>query len=432
MEVYYPPGPDIKCAIRPYSVRFFGSNTDAVGPLQDTLRRAISVTLLLPGQILMPRLTVKRVDAIRPTADRRELPDGYVRGLYLVVQPGTGSKSWAVRYRYAGKTRKHTIGNYPTFGLKDARDAAVKVLRSVSEGRDPVQQQRPGSVEDVVARFLDQHCKNYRPRTRKETARILRTKVPIEWRRRKIEEITRADIKGVLFALADTPVAANRTHSVLHTLFRFAVDNDLIVSSPIAGMRAPNKETPRDRVLTDAELRSVWRAANKIGFPFGSIVKLLILTGQRRGEVAGMAWPEIDNIGTGIWTLPKERVKNGRRHEVPLSPQAIAVLEHLPRIGEAAYVFTLNGAVPVRSFGKAKARLDRLAGIAPWTLHDLRRTAASGMAKLGVSLVVIEKVLNHVSGSLGCIVGVYQRHEYAEEKRAALQQWADHVEGLVG
>lgn len=371
---------------------------------------------------------MKSVEAWKARAIRQEVPDGYVKGLYLIVQP-TGSKSWGVRYRHDGKTRKHTVGGYPIFGLKDARDAAVKLLRAVSEGRDPVQQQPPGNIEDVVARFLDQHCRNYRPRTRKETERILHTKVLIKWRQRKIEDITRADIKALLGDLADTPVAANRTHSVLRTFFRFAVDSDLIANSPVAGVRAPNKETPRDRVLTDDELRTVWHAADKEGFPFGTVVKLLVLTGQRRGEVAGMMWSELD-LGAGIWTLPRERVKNGRRHEVPLSRQAVALIEETPRIGDA-FVFTLNGTVPVRSFGKFRARFNQAVGIAPWTLHDLRRTAASGLAKIGTDLAVIEKVLNHVSGSFAGIVGVYQRHEFAEEKRAALHQWADHVDRLV-
>jgi integrase len=137
---------------------------------------------------------------------------------------------------------------------------------------------------------------------------------------------------------------------------------------------------------------------------------------------------ELD-LEAGTWSLPRERVKNDRRHEVPLSRQAVAILKRVPRIGDNC-VFTLNGTKPYNGF-KSKERFDEAVGIALWTVHDLRRTAASGMAKLGVSLVVIEKVLNHVSGSLAGIVGVYQRHEFSEEKRAALQQWADYVERLV-
>ena len=149
-------------------------------------------------------------------------------------------------------------------------------------------------------------------------------------------------------------------------------------------------------------------------------MRLLILTGQRRGEVAGMEWSELD-FEKRLWTLPRERVKNDRRHEVPLSPQAIVALEGLPRVSDR-FVFSLNATSPINGFGKDKERLDDLSGMADWVLHDLRRTVASGMARLGVSLAVIEKVLNHVSGSFAGIVGVYQRHEFAEEKRQALEK----------
>ena len=376
----------------------------------------------------MPRLTLKKVEAIRPAHGRAEIPDGYVRGLYLVVQPVTGSKSWAVRYRYAGKTRKHTLGKYPVFGLKDARDAAVKVLRAVSEGHDP-EQRRPGSVGDVVNQFLDERCRYYRPQWRREAERLFRVNVLPQWQGRKLVELTRADVKALLGDLTETPVIANRVHSILHTLFDWAVETDLITSSPAAGIKRPNKETPRDRVLTDAELRAVWLGAEKEGFPYGAIIQLLILTGQRRGEVAGMARSELDH-NSGIWALPRERVKNGRRHEVPLSHQAQEIVQKAPQISDK-YVFSLNGKGPVGGFSERKARLDQLAKIAPWTVHDLRRTVASGLAKLGTDLAVIEKVLNHVSGSFAGIVGVYQRHEFADEKRDALQKWADHVEELV-
>jgi integrase len=372
----------------------------------------------------MARLTVKDVEAKRAAPERREIPDDYMRGLYLIVQP-TGAKSWAVRYRLSGKSAKHTIGPYPAFGLKDARDKAAEVLRTVAEGRNP-QQQQAGTVAKAVEQFLERHGKTYRPKPLYEAKRRLQLYLTDEWGNRKLDNITRADVRAMLSRI-DKPVAANRVHSIVRKFFNWAVENDLIANSPVAGVKAPNKEASRDRVLSDDELKAVWRAAEKIGHPFGAILQLLILTGQRRGEVTGMRWSE---IGGETWCLPRERVKNDRRHEVPLSRQALAILKRAPRIGESEYVFTLNGTAPYNGF-KAKERFDEAVGIAPWTVHDLRRTAASGMAKLGVSLVVIEKILNHVSGSLAGIVGVYQRHEFAEEKRAALQQWADHVETLV-
>jgi integrase len=345
-----------------------------------------------------------------------------MRGLYLVVQP-TGAKSWAVRYRYGGKSAKHTIGTYPAYGLKEARDAAAQVLRTVAEGQSPKQSQTL-NVAEAVEQFLERHGKRYRPKPLYEAKRRLRGHVVDNWGNRKLSTITRADVRSML-AEIDAPIAANRVHSIVRKFFNWAVENDLIVASPVDGVRAPNPETSRDRVLTDDELKAVWLAADKEGYPFGSIVNL---TGQRRGEVTGMMWSELD-IESAAWSLPRERVKNDRRHEVPLSTQALQVLQRLPRIGDK-YVFTLSGTSPFNGF-KAKERFDEAIGIAHWTMHDLRRTTASGIARLGVSLVVIEKLLNHVSGSLAGIVGVYQRHEFAEEKRVALQRWADHVEQVV-
>jgi integrase len=347
-----------------------------------------------------------------------------MRGLYFIVQP-TGSKSWAVRYRLGGRSRKHTIGPYPAFDLKHARDAAGKVLRAVAEGHSP-QHRDVNNVAGAVERFLARHCKYYRPGPRKEAERLLRLYIVGPLGGRRLDTVTRADIRAVLDGIT-APVVANRVHSITRTLFNWAVEGDLLASSPVAGIKAPHPQRSRDRVLTDDELRAVWRAADKLDYPFGPIVRMLILTGQRRSEVAKITRSEI--VGD-LWTLPRERVKNDRRHEVPLSRQARALLESLPRIGDE-FVFTLNGKTPYARFHWGKGRLDKMVGIEPWTLHDLRRTAASGMARLHINLVVIEKVLNHVSGSLAGIVGVYQRHEFAEEKRVALQQWADHVEGLV-
>jgi integrase len=186
-------------------------------------------------------------------------------------------------------------------------------------------------------------------------------------------------------------------------------------------------EKSRDRILTDQELRAVWQAAGQMGV-YGALVRLLALTGQRRGEIAGLTWSEID-LGKRLISLPRDRVKNDRPHEVPLSPQAATLIEALPRFSER-YVFSL-GSVPIGGFGKYKAKLDKLCGVENFTLHDLRRTCASGMARLGVGLPVIEKVLNHVIGSFAGVVGIYQRHDFAGEKRKALELWGAHVAAVV-
>jgi integrase len=364
----------------------------------------------------MARLTVKDVEARRAGASRREIPDDYMRGLYLIIQP-TGAKSWAVRYRHGGRPTKHTIGSYPAFGLKDARDKAAEILRAVAEGRSPRQAQR-GTVADAVAQFLDRHGKNYRPKTLYYVRSWLQYAVDA-WGDRNLGDITRGDVRAMIERI-EAPMVANRVFATVRKFFNWCVENDLIANSPFAGVKRPHKEVARDRVLTDDELKVVWRAAERI--ELGPVVQLLILTGQRRAEVGNMEWSELD-LDAGLWALPRERAKNGRRHEIPLSRQAVAILRRTPRID--AKVFG-----PTTPFFALQRFKDSVA-VERWTLHDLRRTCASGLARLGVSLVVVEKVLNHVGGSLAGIVGVYQRHEYAAEKRAALQQWADHVEQLV-
>jgi integrase len=382
----------------------------------------------------MARLNVKSVETERPSKARREIPDAYLPGLYLIVQP-SGAKSWAVRYRHEGRPRKHTIGPYPLFDLKAAREAGGKALRAAAEGDDPASAKKrtADSVNAAVGQFLDRHVKrNYRPKPMREAERLLDLYVRKPWGDRKITEVRRTDVRSVLekIVAGGAPIAANRVHSIIRKFFNWCLEQEIVEASPCAGLKPPaGKEDSRDRILSDDELRRVWKAADKLGAPYGAMVQLLILTGQRRGEVVGMQWAELD-LKDRVWTLPRERVKNDRRHEVPLSLQAIAIIKGLPRISDQ-FVFSLNAETPLNGFGKNKDRIDELSGVADWVVHDLRRTVASGMARLGISLAIIEKVLNHVSGSFAGIVGVYQRHEFAEEKRAALEKWADHVERLV-
>jgi integrase len=214
-------------------------------------------------------------------------------------------------------------------------------------------------------------------------------------------------------------------------MFTWAVQQDMIDTSPFEGLGAPAKETSRDRVLTDAELCSVWRAAGKTDVDpvYRSMMRMLILTGARRGEVAGLTWDEID-LKTRQWTLPAPRAKNGRAHIIPLSRQAITVLNAVPRLHER-YIFSANGKHAIGGFSQPKDRLNALCGFSDWTVHDLRRTTASGMARIGISLPVIERVLNHISGSFAGVAGIYQRHDFAAEKRAALDAWGKHVAAIV-
>jgi integrase len=281
-------------------------------------------------------LNVRTVEATKPAAERREIPDGLLPGLYLVIQP-SGSRSWAVRYRHHGHPCKLTLGRYPAIDLASARKLASTVLRAVAEGRDPTQEKktrpaRADSIETVTEQFIERHCKrSNRPRTAAETARLLQQHVLPRFRGRKVNEITRRDILDVLDRVVDNgaPISANRTLAAVRKLFNWCVSRDIIAISPCAGVKPPTEERSRDRVLSDDELVVVWRAADKIDGPFGTMVQLLVLTGQRRDEVAGMRWHELD-LDAGLWNLPRGRVKNDQGHEVPLSAAARVILKSIP------------------------------------------------------------------------------------------------------
>jgi integrase len=373
--------------------------------------------------VVNKRLTIRTIETIKADKVRREIPDAYLRGLYFVVQ-SSGAKSWAIRYRHGRRTRKHTIGAYPAIDLKSARELAAKALRAVAEGRDPGQEKvqarvaRIDTIEGAVAQFIERHCKQAnRPRTIESTERLLRLHVVPRWRGRAVNSITRRDVLDMLDRVIDggAPVAANRTLTAIKTFFNWCVARDIIAVSPCAGVKPPTAERLRDRVLSDHELVLIWRATEAIGWPFGPMVRLLLLTGQRRDEVAGMQWAELD-LERGLWTLPRARVKNDRPHRVPLSPLVISILKAVPRI-TGQYVFTTNGETASSGYSVAKRRLDaRLPADMPaWRWHDLRRTLASGLARLGVNLPVI----------------VYQHHDFADEKCQALEAWSNHVAALI-
>jgi integrase len=220
----------------------------------------------------------------------------------------------------------------------------------------------------------------------------------------------------------------------------WAVERGLVEASPCDKVRAPAAETSRDRVLTDDEIRGAWAAFEGVGWPSGRLAQLLLLTGQRLREVADARWSEID-FAAKTWTIPKERAKNGVAHEVPLSEAALRILDALPRVEAgrrpAALIFTANGHSAVSGFSRAKMAFDKAiagSGDAPmphWTLHDLRRTAASGMAGLGIAPHVVEAVLNHRGGSIKGVAAIYNRYSYGTEKRAALEAWGRYLEALV-
>ncbi len=429
-------------------------------------------------------LSTKAVEAAKPGPARREIPDAAVPGLRLVVHP-TGSKAWVIRYRHDGGPRKLTLGPLapstpgfePTPGLgkpltlKGARIIAreqlllVQAGRDVAEARQVEKRQRLDEPDrDLVSTIVDGFLARYlkaraKPGYYRSTQRIFDKDVLPKWGKRRIQEITRRDVRDLLDDVISrgAKTQANRVLAAIRKLFNWCLDRDVIATSPAAGVKAPNPENPRQRVLSDDELRLVWLAAGEMGYPWGHMVKVLILTGVRRDEAAGMRRSEIAPNG-GVWTLPGERTKNSHPHTLPSAALA-SILADCPRIavdkkdvdvpsyrGVRDYVFTLTGLHPVSGYHKAKARLDatmlkiaqrearargddagEIEAIPHWTFHDLRRTFASGLARLRVPLPVVEKMLNHRSGSFGGIVSVYQLHSFEDEAREALKLWAAHV-----
>jgi integrase len=393
---------------------------------------------------MLTDITIKKLPV--PTK-RREVPDGgRVTGLYLIVQP-SGAKSWALRYRTAGATRKLTIGPYPAIDLAGARRKAQEALGEIAGGKDPATSKKAAReaakaerdadvdrVEKVVELYVERYAKAKIKRWR-EVERVLATEVAERWKGRRLSQITRPMVHDMLDAIVDrnAPIKANRVFDQFRSLCKWAIERGIIDRSPCEGMRAPSPENKRDRVLDDAEIKLVWQAFETVGWPFGKIGALLLLTGGREREVAGMEWKEID-LASRTWKLPATRAKNGREHVIPLSEAAIEIIASLPRLESRKFVFSTTGRTPVSGFSNAKKYVDAAMAesIPHWTFHDLRRTVATNLQKLGVRLEVTEAVLNHVSGSRAGIVGIYQRHDWAAEKREALDKWAARLAQIVG
>lgn len=421
-------------------------------------------------------LTTISIEKLKPEAKRREIADSRMPGLYLIVQP-SGAKSWAVRYRLAGATRKYTIGPYPLFDLLEARDAAGEALKAVDRGEDPgivrrvakaaerkkleqLREAQRDSFAAVVEQFIKARKRSPRNRAWRETARLLGVrgcetndgKLELEliadgitkrWANRHISSITKRDVREVVERIADADKGplANRTLSAIRRLFNWSIQRDIIGTSPCEGIEQPGSEERRTRVLNDDEIKWLWLATDKQGYPFGHLTKLLLLTGQRRAEVAGIATSEVD-YQAGTWLLPRERSKNDRANLIPLTAAAVEILRTTAPVG---LMLTQTGTTPISGFSRAKRNLDKSMieiareeanipakiKIEPWTYHDLRRTAASGMAKLKVSPHVIEAVLNHSSGVISGVAATYNVYQYADEKREALDKWAHYIAQAV-
>jgi integrase len=354
------------------------------------------------------KLTDAAVSRIKPPpSGRDEYSDSVLPGFRLRVTE-TGIKSFSLVTRYGDNQVRVNCGRFPVVSLAEARQAARDALAAIAQGEDPreVRRQRMARtgnlVEDVVADFMTRHVdRNTRPNSAADTRRKFDTYVLPRWRGRTVQSITRRDVLNLLDDIVDEgkTIAANRVLASVRKFFNWALERDILDASPAAAVKAPTKEYDRDRVLTDDELINIWNGCDEMGYPFGLFIRMLLATAQRRNEVAMMRWSDID-LETGVWTLPREIVKADRSHEVPLSSLAIAILKSIPEIDDFVFSSGRKAGRPISGFSRAKKRIDKLSAVENWRIHDLRRSAASNMARLGVAPFTISRVLNHAEGGV--------------------------------
>ena len=381
-----------------------------------------------------------------PSSGRLEIRDQKTKGLVLRISAG-GAKSWSVLYRRRidGRRRRCTLGQYPEVSLADARDAALATLARVSRDEDPARDRRrptaaggPMTFGDLADRYLTRHAERSKRSGLKDRQMLTKDVLPI-LRHEPLVSIRRADIADIVESIVDrgAPTQANRTFEVIRGMYNWALGTGLIESSPCLGLRAPAPERSRDRTLSTDEICRFWRGLSDapMTWSVAQILRLCLVTGQRVSEVAGVYRAEVDFV-TKEWRLAGHRVKNRVAHVVPLSALAVQLFAeafHRTHHEEFAFANQATGKpITNQAVARAMSRSLNVLCLSDVTPHDLRRTAATGMARLGVSRLVIDKVLNHVSADRSTIAGVYDRYGYHKEKTAAMDVWGDHLISVVG
>ncbi|HEY0204443.1 MAG TPA: site-specific integrase [Acetobacteraceae bacterium] len=419
------------------------------------------------------KLTEEAIEALacEPGQKDRLVFDDTLPGLAVRITAG-GRKFFLAQYTVAGQRRRVPIGRWGAVTLKAARTAAKGILGDVAKGQDVAAVRTAERVrvkgeaaadkltlDALLEQWSDMALIERRPSYRKEAVRAVKAAFPGHLTRRA-EALTRADALAGLDALgkAGKPTMAGRTLAYARACYTWAMKRGKVSSNPFLALPISTGTVSRDRVLTDAEVALIWTAAGELGHPFGPLVRVLLLTAQRRDEVGGMRWSELSGDRT-TWTIPKERAKNGRAHVVHLAPTVRAILADVPRFAWATLdgevrpspdlVFTTTGKTPVSGYSNAKDALEAhiakartkaaaAAGqkappaLQPWRMHDFRRTAVTWMAGNGVAPHVADRLLNHVQGTISGVAAVYQRQQFLAERKAALEVWAGHVVGMIG
>jgi integrase len=325
-----------------------------------------------------------------------------------------------------------TLGSYPTLSLADARQLARAALRDAAHGADPAgekqAQRRAESFGELAELYLDKHAKVLKRSWREDERTINRELLP-RWKNWKAIEIKRKHVIAMLDEIAarGSGIMANRTRALTSKIFNFGIQRGVVEYNPVHNVPIPGEERRRDRVLTDEEIRHVWTALGRERLPIAVMLKLALLTAQRRSEVLGIRWEELD-LEAGWWTIPAERAKNKMAHRVPLAPHALDLLRGVREQADGLpYVFRGSKEAPIANLQKPMRRIRQRTGI-EFRFHDLRRTAASHMTGLGISRLVVSKILNHAERD---VTAVYDRHSYDADKQEALLQWDQRVEEIL-
>lgn len=374
-------------------------------------------------------LTELAIRKAKPADKRYDLFDASVRGLGLRVAM-SGTKSWFMMRRFNGRMLRTTFGRYPELSLALARLKAPSILADMADGQTAGQRRT-----DLFSVVLDEWLKKDQAKNKSvHQVRLAMNKHALPaFGPMPVASITKRDVNRLIDRIVDdgSPVAANRILAFTKRFFFWCKERDIIELSPAEAIRLPSKEKIRDRVLTLYEMKNIWAACKKMGYPWGPIFQLLLLTGARLREISQASWSEV-SIADGTLNLPASRTKNKRSHQIQLSDQAQNIIKTLPRVKGQTLLFTTNGTTSVSGFSKVKKRLDNISGVADWRFHDLRRSFAThSTERLGISPVITDKILNHVTGQVRGVAAIYQHGEYLKERRKSLQRWGTFIQGLV-
>jgi integrase len=388
------------------------------------------------------RLDTKSVAALRLDGKKDlivfdEAMPGFGHRLRL-LSGGREQRTWIAQYKAGGVTRRILLGSYEVLGAEAARAAARKVLARVALGQDPSADKRERRSKDrlslraVIDQYLGEKERELRSKTLREVTRYLTGPYFKPLHGMPVDKVSRKDIAARLVAIArdHSNIVASKARDTLSAFYVWCLQSGLCEANPVIGTRKPEGNPARERVLSDQELVAIWSACKDDDY--GRIIRLCVLLCSRRAEIGGLAFSELDLEGPQpSWTLPAKRSKNGVKHTLPLMPMALDIIRAVPRLVSRDQLFGARSENGFASWDKGKLTLDARSGVSNWTPRDIRRSAATKMADIGIAPHIIETILNHVGGHKGGVAGIYNKSSYVNEVRRALAIWEDHLRSLV-